>query len=85
MKKLEGRQLVELVLVAVALIFWILRKADILYVPGVTGITLGVALGMVGVGFIALKDKTKKIAGVLVLAFGLLNIVTAFMEIGGLI
>ena len=85
MKKLEGRQIVELVLVAVALIFWILRKADILYVPGVTGITLGVALGMVGVGFIALKDKTKKIAGVLVLAFGLLNIVTAFMEIGGLI
>ena len=85
MKKLEGRQIVELVLVAVALIFWILRKADILYVPVVTGITLGVALGMVGVGFIALKDKTKKIAGVLVLAFGLLNIVTAFMEIGGLI
>ena len=81
MKKLDGRQKVELILVIIALVAWLLRKMDILYIPGLAGLTLGVALGMVGVGFIAQKDKSKKLAGVLVLAFGLLNIVVAFMEV----
>ena len=81
MKKLDGRQKVELILVIIALVAWLLRKMDILYIPGLAGLTLGVALGMVGVGFIAQKDKAKKLAGVLVLAFGLLNIVVAFMEV----
>ncbi len=81
MKKLDGRQKVELILVIVALVAWLLRKLDILYIPGLAGVTLGVALGMVGVSFIAQKDKTKKIGGVLILAFGLLNIVVAFMEV----
>jgi uncharacterized membrane protein YadS len=81
MKKLDGRQKVELILVIIALVAWLLRKMDILYIPGLAGLTLGVALGMVGVGFIAQKDKSKKVAGVLILAFGLLNIVVAFMEV----
>ena len=68
-------------MVIIALVAWLLRKMDILYIPGLAGLTLGVALGMVGVGFIAQKDKSKKLAGVLVLAFGLLNIVVAFMEV----
>ena len=75
MKKLDGRQKVELILVIIALVAWLLRKMDILYIPGLAGLTLGVALGMVGVGFIAQKDKSKKVAGVLILAFGLLNII----------
>lgn len=81
MKKLDARQTVELILVAIALVSWLLRKLDILYIPGLSGVTLGVALGMLGVGFIAQKDKSKKVAGVLILAFGLLNIVVAFMEV----
>ena len=81
MKKLDGRQKVELLLLLIAVIAWLLRKLDILYIPGLAGLTLGVALGMVGVSFIAQKDKTKKIGGVLILAFGLLNIVVAFMEV----
>lgn len=81
MKKLDGRQKVELILVIIALVAWLLRKMDILYIPGLAGLTLGVALGMVGVGFIAQKDKSKKVAGVLILAFGLLNIIVAFMEV----
>jgi uncharacterized membrane protein YadS len=81
MKKLDGRQKVELLLLLIAIIAWLLRKLEILYIPGLAGITLGVALGMVGVNFIAQKDKTKKVAGVLILAFGLLNIVVAFMEV----
>lgn len=81
MKKLDGRQKVELILVIIALVAWLLRKMNILYIPGLAGLTLGVALGMVGVGFIAQKDKSKKVAGVLILAFGLLNIIVAFMEV----
>ena len=81
MKKLDGRQKVELLLLLIAIIAWLLRKLEILYIPGLAGITLGVALGMVGGNFIAQKDKTKKVAGVLILAFGLLNIVVAFMEV----
>ena len=61
MKKLDGRQKVELILVIIALVAWLLRKMDILYIPGLAGLTLGVALGMVGVGFIAQKDKSKKL------------------------
>ena len=81
MKKLDGRQKVELLLLLIAIIAWLLRTLEILYIPGLAGITLGVALGMVGVNFIAQKDKTKMVAGVLILAFGLLNIVVAFMEV----
>lgn len=81
MKKLDGRQKVELLLLLIAIIAWLLRKLEILYIPGLAGLTLGVALGMVGVNFIAQKDKSKKVAGVLILAFGLLNIVVAFMEV----
>ena len=81
MKKLDGRQKVELILVIIALVAWLLRKMDILYIPGLSSLTLGVALGMLGVGFIAQKDKSKKVAGVLILAFGLLNVIVAFMEV----
>lgn len=85
MKKLDTRQWLQLILLIIALVSWLLRSADILYIPGLTGITLGLALGMVGISFIAQKDKKKKIAGVLVLAFGLLNILVAFFEITGMI
>lgn len=85
MKNLTTRQWLQLILLVIAIISWVLRAAGVLYIPGLTGITLGLALGMVGIGFIAQKDKTKKIAGVLVLAFGLLNILTAFFEVAGMI
>lgn len=85
MSNLNKRQWLQIILLVVALLFWVLRKANVLYVPGVTGITLGLALGMVGVSFIAQKEKTKKFAGVLVLAFGLLNILVAFFEIAGMV
>lgn len=85
MKKLDTRQWLQLILLIIAVVSWLLRTMDVLYIPGLTGITLGLALGMVGINFIAQKDKTKKIVGVLVLAFGLLNILTAFFEVTGMI
>lgn len=85
MKKLDTRQWLQLILLIIALVSWLLRSADILYIPGLTGITLGLALGMVSISFIAQKDKKKKIAGVLVLAFGLLNILVGIFEVVGMI
>ena len=40
MKKLDARTLIELILLVVAVIFWGLRKANILYIPGLAAIAL---------------------------------------------
>ena len=81
MKKLDARTLIELVLLVVAIIFWGLRKANILYVPGLAAIALAVGLGLLGMGYIAQKQKSRKLAGVLLLAFALLQIIVGLMEI----
>ncbi len=81
MKKLDARTLIELVLLVVAIIFWGLRKANILYVPGLAAIALAVGLGLLGMGYIAQKQKSRKLAGILLLAFALLQIIVGLMEI----
>ena len=43
MRKLDRRTLIEIVLLAVAVVFWALRKANILYIPGLAAISLAVA------------------------------------------
>lgn len=84
MKNFSKTQIIELVLLAVAVIFWLLRRANILYVPGLSSILLGIVLVMVGMGLIANKqDKVKKYVGIAVLAFGLLNVIVAFFEFTG--
>ena len=72
MKKLDARTLIELILLVVAIIFWGLRKANILYIPGLAAIALAIAMGLLGMGYIANKQKTRKLAGVLLLAYVLL-------------
>lgn len=81
MKRFDARTLIELVLLVVAIVFWALRKANVLYVPGLAAIALALGLGLLGVGYIADKQKTRKIAGVLLLAFALLQIIVGLMEI----
>lgn len=83
MKKLDGRTLLELILLIVAVAFWALHKMNILYVPGVAPISLGVSMGLLGMGYIANKQKSRKAAGVLLLAFGLLQLFVGLMEIYG--
>ena len=85
MKKLDARTLIELVLLVVAIVFWALRKANVLYVPGLAAIALAIGLGLLGVGYIADKQKSRKIAGVLLLAFALLQIIVGLMEIRGFV
>ena len=83
MKKLDSRTLIELILLVVAVIFWVLRKANVLYIPGLAAIALAIAMGLLGMGYIAQKQKSRKVAGVLLLAFALLQIIVGLMEIRG--
>ena len=80
-KKLDRRNWVEIVLVVIAMAAWVLRKLNVLYVPALTSFSLGIAMGLLGLGFIAEKNKSRKAAGVLVLAFGLFNVFVGIMEI----
>ena len=83
MKKLDSRTLIELILLVVAVIFWVLRKANVLDIPGLAAIALAIAMGLLGMGYIAQKQKSRKAAGVLLLAFALLQIIVGLMEIRG--
>lgn len=81
MKKLDSRTLIELILLAVAVLFWALRKCNVLYIPGLAAIALAIGMGLLGMGYIAQKQKTRKLAGILLLAFALLQIIVGLMEI----
>lgn len=83
MKKLDSRTLIELILLVVAVIFWVLRKANVLYIPGLAAIALAIAMGLLGMGYIAQKQKSRKIAGVLLLAFALLQIILGLTAMRG--
>lgn len=80
-RKLNRREWIEVVLVVIGLAAWGLRKMKVLYVPALTSFSLGIAMGLLGLGFIAEKNKSRKAAGVLVLAFGLFNVFIGIMEI----
>ena len=80
-RKLDTRNWIEIVLVVVAMVAWLLRKMEVLYVPALTAFSLGIAMGLLGLGFITEKDKSRKAAGVLILAFGLFNVFVGIMEI----
>lgn len=86
MRKMDSRTVLELVLLVVAVVFWLLRRIGTLTAPWsvtVAAISLAVAMGMLGVGYIAQKAKSRKIAGVLLLAFALLQIIVGLMALRG--
>ena len=83
MKKLDSRTLIELILLVVAVILWVLRKANVWYIPGLAAIALAIAMGLLGMGYIAQKQKSRKIAGVLLLAFALLQIILGLTAMRG--
>ena len=72
MRKMDGKTLMELILLVIAVIFWGLRKFGVLTAPWalmVAALSLAVSMGLLGMGYIAQKQKSRKIAGVLLLAF----------------
>ena len=73
---------ISIVLLVLALLLWMLRKMNVLYIPGLSMVLLGLSMIMVGIMMFQVKQK-KKLGGTLIRAFGLFGIVTAVMEIKG--
>ena len=71
---------VAMVLMVLSMLLWVMRKLNVLYVPGLSMILLAVSMIIVGIMMFQLKQK-KKLAGTLIVAFGLFCIVAAIMEI----
>ena len=73
---------IAIVLLVLSMLLWVMRKLNVLYVPGLSMILLAVSMIIVGIMMFQLKQK-KKLAGTLIVAFGLFCIVAAIMEIRG--
>ena len=73
---------VAIVLLVVSMLLWVLRKVNVLYIPGLSMILLAGSMIIVGIMMFQLKQK-KKLGGTLILAFGLFCVVAAIMEIKG--
>ena len=73
---------VAIVLLVVSMLLWVLRKINILYIPGLSMFLLALSMVLVGVMMFQLKE-TQKLAGTMIVAFGLFCIVADLMEIRG--
>ncbi|HCL21857.1 MAG TPA: hypothetical protein DHW47_08000 [Oscillibacter sp.] len=73
---------VAIVLLVISMLLWVLRKLNVLYIPGLSMILLAGSMIIVGIMMFQLKQK-KKLGGTLILAFGLFCVVAAIMEIKG--
>lgn len=73
---------IAIVLLVVSMLLWVLRKLNVLYIPGLSMILLAGSMIIVGIMMFQLKQK-KKLGGTLILAFGLFCVVAAIMEIKG--
>ena len=73
---------VAIVLLVVSMLLWVLRKLNVMYIPGLSMILLAGSMIIVGIMMFQLKQK-KKLGGTLILAFGLFCVVAAIMEIKG--
>ena len=73
---------VAIVLLVVSMLLWVLRKLNVLYIPGLSMILLAGSMIIVGIMMFQLKQK-KNLGGTLILAFGLFCVVAAIMEIKG--
>ena len=78
-------QKIAAVFLVVAVAAWILEKTEIFAVPGLTAIALCVAMCVEGADLLKgtgkKKNTSRRLAAVLVLAFGLFNLVVGGMEI----
>ena len=78
-------QKIAAVFLVVAVAAWILEKMESFAVPGLTAIALCVAMCVEGADLLKgtgkKKNTSRRLAAVLVLAFGLFNLVVGGMEI----
>ena len=79
---MQTKKNVAIVLLVLSMLLWVLRKLNVLYIPGLSMILLAGSMIIVGIMMFQLKQK-KKLGGTLILAFGLFCVVAAIMEIKG--
>lgn len=78
-------QKIAAVFLVVAVAAWILEKMEIFAIPGLTAIALCVAMCVEGADLLKgtgkKKNTSRRLAAILVLAFGLFNLVVGGIEI----
>lgn len=79
---IEKRKKICIGLLAVSIVFWCLRKANIVYVPAASAFAVAAAMILWGVTMLR-ADASKKLFSVFVIAFGLFMVVFGGMEIYG--
>lgn len=77
---LNTKKTVSLVLLAISALSWILHRVGLLYIPALTPFTLAASMLLFGTAMLRANSE-KKILPVLVVAFGLLNVVVGALEI----
>ncbi len=79
---MQTKKNVAIVLLVLSMLLWVMRKLNVLYIPGLSMFLLAGSMVIVGIMMFQLKQK-KKLGGTLILAFGLFCIVAGIMEIKG--
>ena len=79
---IEKRKKTCIGLLVASIVFWCLRKANIVYVPAASAFAVAAAMILWGVTMLK-TDSSKKLLSVFVIAFGLFMIVFGGIEIYG--
>ena len=79
---MQTKKNVAIVLLVLSMLMWVMRKLNVLYIPGLSMFLLAGSMVIVGIMMFQLKQK-KKLGGTLILAFGLFCVVAGIMEIKG--
>lgn len=78
-------QKIAAVFLVIAAASWVLHKMNVFYVPGLTALTLCVAMSLAGSDMLKgtgkKKNTSRRFAAILILAFGLFNLVYGGFEI----
>ena len=79
---IENRRKICIGLLAISVIFWVLRKLDIVYVPAASAFSLAASMVLLGVTMLPV-NRSKQLASVFIIAFGLLMVVFGVIELCG--
>ena len=79
---IENRRKICIGLLAISVIFWVLRKLDIVYVPAASAFSLAASMVLLGVTMLQV-NRSKKLASVFIIAFVLFMVVFGVIELYG--
>lgn len=77
---LETKRTLSLILLGVSILAWIARRAGLFYIPGLTAFSLAAAMLLLGTAMLRV-NREKKLLPVLVVAFGVFNVLVGALEL----